>query len=178
MNKKIVFDPSGGAIEPNGSTLGARAAFWVRMIGFVQVAAFVLCGLPMVLIRLIPTDQLQSMTDPQQFEQIIESQPFLGIMAWIFFLLGFLPGMVYLALGFVVRRARGLAIDLALFLAVTQCIVFGLLLLRNMVTAFVQASPVSLTVNVLTIGSLLTLLFQGVRCLWSVRSSVGIALKS
>ena len=178
MNKKIAFHPSGEAAEPNGSDRCARAAFWVRMIGFVQVAAFCFFGLPIVLIRLIPTDQLRSMTDSQQFKQIIESQPFLGTMAWMFFLLGFLPGLVYLALGFVVRRGRGLAIDVALFLAVTQCIVFGLLLLRNMAAAFVHASPVSLTVNVLTVGSLLALLIHGVRCLWSVRSSIGMALKS
>ena len=172
------FHLSNETPEANGSALGARAAFWIRIIGFVQVAAFGLFGLPMVLIRWIPTDQRRRMTQPQQFKQMIELQPFLDTLGWMVFLLGFLPGMVYLALGFAVRRGHGLAIDVALLLAVTQCIVFGLFLLRNMAAAIEQASPASLTINVLTVGSLLALLLNGVRCLWSVRSSIGIALKS
>ncbi len=147
-----------------------RASFWVWVIGGVEVVAFGFCGLFLsVMSRFTAGDFEQALT-PEQLSQYSEVQPMLKPAAVTFLVLGFIPGLVYVLLGFKVRNGNRRATTTALILAMTQGLVFGVLFLSSVLHAVGQGDPAALTINVLTLGSLLGLLGIGTHRLWQTRT--------
>ena len=160
---------SSGGPGPNG--LRQRAAVSVWVIGAVQTVAFGCCSALMGMVAMVPLEHFRTVTDLKVFEQLAGVYPLLGDAAMTGFVLGFLPGLAYLALGFAVRVGRGFSTEVAMVLAATQLVVFGTVFVSNLVVAVTGHSPSAATVNILTLGSLLALLGYGIRCLWLARQS-------
>lgn len=91
----------------------------------------------------------------QQFGQLA---PHLPTIAATLAVLGFLPGVAYLILGFPVRRGRRAPAITAFVLSGTQTLVAGLMLVGGLLAAMIAASPLDMTLVVLTWGSLTGLL--------------------
>lgn len=83
--------------------------------------------------------------------------------------LGIVPALIYVISAFGVYAGKHSAMNLALIVLLTQGIVVGIILLTSVAGAIMMASPVDLTVNVLTIGSVMALIIAAIRALLAAR---------
>lgn len=91
-------------------------------------------------------------------KQYRQAAPYLRALAATFLILGFLPGLAYLLLGFPVQRGRRPAAVAAFVLTGTQAIVVALIFLLNLLGGLVSGNPGGITAAVLIWGSLTGLL--------------------
>lgn len=157
------------AARPDVEQARRRAAKLLWVTGAVEAAAFGCCVTSMAIVSVMPGDLLQEAADAQTYEQVMQLRPMLGFWAVTVFVLGFVPAVAYLILGFAVRTGRDAATTTALVLALTQFIVFGVLMIGNTVSAISTHSPADFTKSALTLGSLLVLLGLSIHSLWQAR---------
>lgn len=169
MNTHPGLDQWHLAPDHGSPNLRHRAAVITWIIGSVQSVLFGSCSALTTWAARLRPDELQGITNPEQLEQFSKFHPMLGHVAITLFVLGVVPGIVYLMLGFAVRTGSTIATGTALVLAITQSIVLGTIFIHNVLTAVLAHDPVMLTVNALTLGSLLALLGFGIRSLWLAR---------
>lgn len=143
-----------------------RAAKWVWLIGGIETVIFGLCSFFTAVTSQIPLEELNEMASEEQFRQLIEIYPLLGPMAVGALILGFIPGVIYLFAGFGVRSGHRTATVVALALGITQSLVLGLLFLNNVLGSIMAYDPVGLTIQVLTVGSLLLIVGYGTYQVW------------
>lgn len=149
-----------------------QASNGVWLIGAVETAVFGFCVAVMAVLASLPPEQFEEFADQASIEHLTLHQPVFVEVAVTLFVLGVLPGVAYLLLGYPVRQENSLGITAALVLAMTQCMVFGLLLLRNLVATLIEHDPAATTLQILTLGSLLLLLGCGAYRLWQARRHV------
>jgi len=167
MDLTTDFNQHEGTEEPYRIRHHAAKLVWI--IGAIQALVFGCCTTSMAIVATIPPEQLEQMTDPATFDQFTRAMPLFLPVAITVFVLGFVPGVVYLIAGFGVKAGKPPATSLALVLMTTQSIVLGVLLLNAVVAAVASHRPADLTLGVLTHGSLLVLLGFGIHRLWRVK---------
>jgi len=145
-----------------------RAALLVWALAAVGLIAFGCCSTALSLWAGRSQDELKQALPQWDADQLAQLYPLLWPMAILVFVIGFLPGLIYLIAGFGVRSGRALPTNLALLLTITQAIVWGVLFLSGVFQAVRMGSPTNLTVNVLTFGSFLALL--GFTIHWLLRA--------
>jgi hypothetical protein len=91
-------------------------------------------------------------------EQYRAMAPHLRAIAVTLLLLGFLPGLAYLVLGFAVRSGRRWASVTAFVLTGTQALVLGLIFLLNLLGALLSGSAGAVAAAVMIWGALAGLL--------------------
>ncbi len=169
MNSDPYTDPWNlPPIGVKARNLCRRAAAITWLIGAVQAVFFGTCTAVTAWAALLPLDQLRRVTSHEQFEQFSNIRPMLGAAVVTVGVLGFVPGVAYVILGFGVRRGHTAATRVVLVLATTQVIVFGTVFVHNVLTAIRTRNPTVLTFNAATLGSLLVLLGLAIRRLWFV----------
>ncbi len=154
-----------------------RAATVVWCLGVVEIIAFggmaACLGWAAVLTphRLEHLAGQSRLTQPQ-IDRLLEAQPTLGAWAVALIVFGALPGVLYLFLGSGVRTGRQPPTMVALTLAATQVLVFGVSFIARAAQAFLAHQPVAFTINALTLGSLLVLLGFALYGLWTVWTDI------
>ena len=146
-----------------------RSAKWVWIVGGIETILFGCCSIFLALTASVPLDELEKMADPAQFEMIRQAHPMLRTVAITTFVLGFVPGVAYLILGFGIKAGQPLPMTIALVLTMMQCIVFGILLINNILSATQVGHPLGVTVNIVTLGSLVGILGYTTHLLWQVK---------
>jgi len=158
---------------PTGDPRG-RAAVLLWVLGGLQLVVFSCCTMAGLVLSIVPRGQIdqalqqQSMADQFTAQQIQT----IGIpMAVTALLLGVLPALFYLVAGFFVRKSHAVMTNVTLLLIATQLCVFGMLLLISVVGGIATGRPLDITVNVLTVGTLVALLVVTMRSLWQAKQS-------
>lgn len=146
-----------------------KAARWVWTVGVLEMAAG---GCATTCLGSLATQTKESLLEqagPEfpaaQFELVY---PWLAPTAILIFVLGFLPGLVYVLLGFGVKAGRMGQVTFALVLALTQVIVLVFLGLSHVAGAWIAADPCALTSGVVLFGSPIFLL--AVTLQWLLRA--------
>ena len=142
-----------------------RAAIFVWVLGVLSVVAFGFGTLLFLLLTALPAESfLQAIPEltPEDLEEIRSSA---RIVALLFVVLGFAPGIAYIFFGFGVRKSQATPTKLAATLALTQLIIWGVILMANLVVAARASQPAAITLQVLTLGTFLALLGYTLHCL-------------
>lgn len=115
-------------------------------------------------------DEILRAFPPQQasqFEAHKDTLPqFAQAMAIATSLLGFLPALVLLIVGFLVRQGSISAMYLGLLLTAMQAIMVAMVLALNVLGGLMQGALVAVTVNILVLGSAECLILLNIRWLW------------
>lgn len=142
------------------TAVAQTASVWLWALGALQVLVFGCCTASIAITAQMPLEAFQQEVAAYELppQQAAELHGMLHYSALIVLLMGFLPGVAYLICGFGVRRGKRTAIGLALLLAITQAIVFGVMGLYSLAAAAMAANPVAFTVNFVTFGTILGVL--------------------
>lgn len=144
---------------------------WI--VAALEMTGFGCCSVAMAVASFVPADQLQEQLQENPAAAEITVEQLRAIMlpgAIVFLVLGFLPGVAYLILGFFVRQGKTIAINFALLLLITQIIVFGIMMLAAVAQALIAGNPVQFTSNLLILGTLLAMLVATMRWLLRARN--------
>ncbi len=155
------------AHDPRG-----RAAVLLWILGGLQLLVFSCCTLSGLFLAIMPRGQIDQALQQQAMggQFTAEQMQGLGIpLALTAGLLGVVPAFCYLVAGFFVRKGHATMTNLALLLIVTQLVVFGMLLLVSVAVGIATGRPLDVTVNVLTMGTLVALLVAALRSTWQVK---------
>jgi len=163
------FDYSADRSSPDRTA--TRAAIWVWIVGAVETVVFGCMGCALSVAALTPLNKLEEiLADHPMRENIDLEQGYkmLWMVAVLFIVLGLMPGIAYLALGFAVKARKAALTNFALMLLMTQSIVWGLILVINVGSGFVNGSPAEVTLSVLTLGTLVVLIVVAIRTILSI----------
>ncbi len=144
-----------------------RAAVMVWVLSAVCLVVFGCLGTSAFVFSRVPHEELQRIFADNGQEIAAPDPKLLSVMALMMVALGVLPGIVYLIAGFGVRAGRSGATNLALYLVITQVIIFGLLMLNGVIGALLAGDPASLTMVILPLGTLLAIMGFTIRWLIS-----------
>ncbi len=151
---------------PPGAASPLRAAVITWIIGAGQTFLFGLGTVIYGLMALLPEERLHELVRGQNLpeEQLTLLQPWLmAAFALCCLLLGFIPGVAYVLLGFGIHRGKRLAFESTQMLLLTQAIVLGIFLLLGVSQALAAGSPRHVTLNIVVLGTPLALLITGIR---------------
>lgn len=147
-----------------------RGARWVWWIGGIQG---VLCGwmvLSLTTAATMSPEDFAALSKPQvPAEHLALIHPMLWPLALSTCVLGFLPGLAYIYLGFGVRKGRTLPARISIGLSVIQAILLGVFLVSSIVSAILEAAPAKLTLSVLVLGTPLIVMIYCTRALLRTR---------
>lgn len=151
----------------------ARAAMLIWLVGAIELLVFGLLAAVLVAMVLVsePTihDAVASGAVTQdQLVMFLRQQPRFTPMVVTVAILGLLPAILYLVLGFFIRAGGSIAVMIALLITTTQATVIGLLLLGGLLGAATSGQPAVATLNILLFGSLLLLI--GFAIYWLMQS--------
>jgi hypothetical protein len=152
--------PAAGMSHP-----ARRAGIFVWALAAVCLAVFGCLGTSSLVFSRMSRDELQSKFVLSEQEMSVLEPSYLLAFSVMAVALGVLPGLTYLVAGFGVRAGRLTATNVALYVAITQAIVFGLLGLFSLLDAARSGDPQKLTMMILTFGTFLALLGYTIRCL-------------
>ena len=137
----------------------------------------VICGwttVSLFITAAMPTEQFVENFAPYlPADQLARVHRLLWHLALSILVLGLLPGIAYIYLGFGVRKGRALPTRVAIGLAVMQTAVLAVLVLDAVVTAISGADPVAVTAAILLRGTPLAILIGCVRVLLRARLTQG-----
>lgn len=151
--------------EPVGPDARLRAAIFVWILGGLTV---VLCGCCSALLGVMGMMSDQELEEaarqplPPEYFQFKQQLPTVALGVLI---LGFVPGVLYLFLGFGVHKGRSAPTGIALVLAATQAIALAGLAAWDMIAAIRMGNPSALTFVILILGTPLLLLGFAIRWL-------------
>ncbi len=138
-----------------------RAAIFLWITGAALTLSMGCCSLIYGLMAVMPTNQFLDASNPQHAELIEQLDivgPYLPYVALAVAMLGFLPGLAYLALAFGVRKGhRGQTLTCEVLLLM-QCIVLGGMTALGLMGALLQGQVVGVVMVLVSLGGLLTLL--------------------
>lgn len=161
------WDQLPGPMPSVGVTPPLRAAILLWIVGPLQMAIFGCCGSVYATMAMIPYEEFLKLFEqhqPHMADQADQIHPLLPAFAVSMLVLGFLPGVAYLLLGFGVRKAKPAAINFAQMIALTQGIVLAVFFLLLLAGAVQTGSPMTLTFVLILIGTPLAIL--GVAFYW------------
>ena len=161
----------GGVINNCGSPspcrqpplVAKRAASLVWWLGSAEVVVGSAAAAIFIAAARMPVTKLISWGQPMPLDELAIAQGRLLPVAMLFALLGTVPGLAYLVLGFPVRSGRRWPIFLALLLVVTQSVALGVALIGGTIQAVRVGQPPLLTLNVLVFGSPIAFLIYTAR---------------
>lgn len=167
--------PSAGSVaQPAG-----RAAVQLWILAAVELVMFGCLSATASLLAFIPETEIRKALQPgqvseEQMQMFLQAKEMAIPVALTILILGLIPAIAYVILGFFVRLSRPNAIGTALLLAVTQSIVFGVLFLQGAIAAVMQHNPAQFTVDCLSFGTVLVLLGYAIKWLLRARSSASV----
>jgi len=142
-----------------------RAAIFVWIVGGLSVLAFGLGAVLFLALTTVPPETFQQAIPELSGEDLEQIHASAKVVALLFFVLGFAPGIAYIFFGFGVRKGQASTTKLAALLAVTQLIIWGVILMGNLIAAVRASQPAAITIQVLTFGTFLALLGYTLHCL-------------
>jgi hypothetical protein len=145
---------------------------WV--LGGLQLVAFGCCTMSGLVLAIMPREQIDQALQQQSMagQFTAEQMQTIGVpLAATALLLGVVPAVFYLVAGFFVCKGHAAMTNLTLVLITTQLVVFGILLLASVAGGLASGRPLDVTVNVLTVGTLIALLVATMRPLWHAKQS-------
>lgn len=159
-------DPLTPFVNPDGDDRSRRrAARLLWLTGAILCVVFGSCAAGMWMFDSFTPAEVEQILRKSQtgdvntfMEQYRQVAPHLRAIAVMLLLLGFLPGLAYLYLGFPVQRGRRSAAVAAFVLTGTQTLVVTLICLLNLLAALMTGNPGGATMTVLIWGSLAGLL--------------------
>jgi hypothetical protein len=161
--------------EPAGPDPNFRAAVFVWIAGAVTMLMSGCCAMTAMMLGTVSLEELERVAGQPMPPQFTQVQPMLAYVAIAVLVMGFVPGVIYLVLGFGIRRGKLLPIRLAMVLAITQSIVLACLLLWDLAQAITAGNPMALTVSVLLMGTPLALLGFALRWLFAAQQQAASA---
>lgn len=164
--------------DSDGNHAG-RAATMLLVAGLLEVAGFGLLVLSCISAATMSLEEMQQLKlDASQMELITNFKKIAWPTAIAITVLGVAPGIAYIALSIGVRASRYVATQIAMLLIATQFIVFGILFLASAGEAMMQMKPAMLTLNVVTLGTLLMVLAFTFQNLMRARIAAKLKLTS
>jgi len=138
-----------------------KAAWFVWIIGLLQVVLLGCCSTAYLTLSLLPEDQLKEAIEQQTSDPAITeafNQDMFRMVAGLCFFLGFVPGVLYLILGFGVQKSKPNWTSFTILLLITQAIVLGVLTLAGIAQGLFTGNPSMVTLNLLLMGTPLLIL--------------------
>ncbi len=147
--------PASGSSDPGA----LRSAAWLWIVGGLEMLSITCCLLGFAVILVVPASEFvgQGMSATQA-QQLNTLKPVLPLIMLGIMLLGFVPGLCYVILAFLVRRGRHRPTLVCRGLLLTQAILLGLMLLNILLGALAQANPWALVLGCFMLGLPLALL--------------------
>ncbi|MDX1682153.1 MAG: hypothetical protein R3336_03435 [Phycisphaeraceae bacterium] len=140
--------------DASGPSPYRRAALLCWLTGAMEILIFGCCAGVFAMFGQFSAEQFP----PEQHEQFKLIQQIAPLVAVAVVVMGVLPGLIYVGLGFAVKAQKTWAVVTGLIFAIGQAFMLGLMLLYSLVNAVMMMDPVSFTLNVIVIGSPLALL--------------------
>ncbi len=163
-----IFDPTEHTPD-KGST--ARASLWVWALGTLELVTSGVMMLACMTFASLPIEKIQAMVKTAEERAMLEQiHPMMPMAAAGAFVLGVLPGLALIVLGFGVRDGRRSAIMACLAIAGVQAVLLALVLIANMVGALIQGDPAALFSNLIVLGGIMLAQLACVRSLWYARA--------
>lgn len=148
----------------------SKAALWVWILGTVE---FVVCGVMMLACIAIANSSIEQLrtrfSSPEELAMLEQVHPMMEAAAGALFVLGVLPGMVLVVLGFGVRQGRKSSIFTCLAIAGVQSLLFAFALVISLIGGLIQGEPIAFLSNLLILGGPLVVQSICVRNLWLAR---------
>lgn len=146
------------------------AAMFTWLLAGLELLLFGCCTVSFFSASGLTGDEILRAFPPEQasqFEAHKDTLPqFAQAMAFATGLLGLLPALVLLIVGFMVRRGSISAMYLGLLLTAMQAIMVAVVLVLNVLGGLMQGALVAVTMNVLALGSAECLIILAIRWLW------------
>ena len=147
-------------------TLNRRATRWAWTIAIAEVVLCGGCATLFALLARTPLKELLEQAKTQtQKEQLAQAHPLFTAHAISVFVLGFLPGLALLWLGFSIRAGKNLQTKVAIGLTIMQTVVLGVFLASLIAHAILTSTPKQLTLVVIMLGTPMALLIYAIRAL-------------
>jgi hypothetical protein len=133
---------------------GSTAAVLLWILAAVQGLIFGCCSLVMGAFAAIPMEEWLKQPNIQQIDpQVLDSfHKIAGGMATLVFVIGCVPAVAYLIMGFLVKQHNRPAIYTCAVLLLLQTLVLGLLLLGGLAQSIPQGNVAALTMSLLIFG--------------------------
>jgi hypothetical protein len=158
-------------LPPPPDATARRAAAMVWILGLLEVVLCSCCVVSCLFLAGLNEESIQTLGKQYQSPEMVKQAQSLAFpMAILTVMLGLLPGVGYVVLGFGVRQRKMPAVNTCLLLAMTQGIVLGVLLLLQVVEAVRTLSPMLMTTTALTHGTPMALIVYVIRLLMSLRA--------
>lgn len=174
-NRPLMAEPWREPLDPRPPKANpyARAAVLIWLVGTFELLLFGLLTTVLVAMASVnePTihDAVASGAMTQEQSAIfLHQQPQFTPRVVTVVILGLLPAILCLVLGFFIRAGGRIAVMLALLITITQTTVIGVLFLGGLLWAATSGQPTVATLNILFFGSLLILL--GVAIYWLIQA--------
>jgi hypothetical protein len=153
--------------KSTGVGLMSRAALWVWILGVVE---FVVCGVMMLACIAIANSSIEQLrtrfSSPDELAMLEQVHPMMSAAGVVLFVLGVLPGMVLVFLGFGVRQGRKSSIFTCLAIAGVQSLLLAFALVVSLIGGLIQGEPVAFLSN---LGGPLVVQSMCIRSLWFAR---------
>ncbi len=147
-----------------------RAARLLQFVGVLEIILFGLATFAVLRAAGTSPAELVRITGANlSLEQLQAVHPHLKTFAMILALSGLAPGAMLLICSMGVRRGLGVAAVVAIVLAGTQLFALGGVLIRQVMVAITQGEPAAMTMNILALGTPMTLLVFVIRTLFQLR---------
>lgn len=162
-------------LDPNEHTpdkgTTSKAALWVWTLGTLEFVASGVMTVAFVAFASLPIEKVQSLVKTAEERAILEQiHPVMSFAVAGFFVLGVLPGLALIFLGFGVREGRRTAIVASLAICGVQASLLALVLIANLLAAVIQGEPTALFSNLIVLGGILLAQLACVRSLWDARA--------
>jgi hypothetical protein len=162
-------------LDPNERTRDTcttgKASMWVWTLGTLEFVASGVMTLACVAFASLPIEKVQSLVKTAEERAILEQiHPMMFFAAAGFFVLGVLPGLALIFLGFGVREGRRTAIMASLAICSVQASLLALVLIANLLAAVIQGEPSALFSNLIVLGGIMLAQLGCVRSLWDARA--------
>lgn len=165
--------PADGAGGAHGPARG-RAAIWLWVIGGLEVVLFSCLATAFAVFGAMAWSEIETTFAAQDMpgdvvEMYRSIHPHAGKLALGLSLIGVLPGLAYLVLGFLVRAGGARAALVASVLLLTQAVVVGLYGALSVFGALTTGQPGMVTMMVLMYGTSAALLVMALRSVNAAR---------
>ena len=151
-------------MRPNNNTLTTPTAVWVWVSGAILSLVMGCCVTTLTVAAVVPLEELSAKAgealSTEQLEQFQRIQPMLVPFTLGVFLLGFVPGLIYLVTGFGVRSGNRPSIVLTRWLIMIQLGWLVLVLVLNVLGLLIQRDMAGLFLSTLIYLPVLWLLYN------------------
>ena len=153
-------------MPPTRAGSSERAARWIWWIGGAETLLFGTCSALSANVASTPVERIISQLDGSvDVAQLTAAHEKLWPVVALLLILGVVPGLAYLVLGFGIRRGVLAATRVGLVICGTQAVVVTFFAVNTVLAAILTLNPVAVSVWVILLGTPTALLMFLVRAL-------------